>query len=142
MKRNRAHSALSSLLLAFIVSVSYGAACDGSSTSEPDPALDRIDITPSPLVQVRSGGTVQFTATAFDKAGNAVAPQPSFSWSSGNPVAVVSPSTSGSVMATVTSCSSAGCGTCSRITATAGGIVGETHVALEGTIGQYPCPPE
>jgi hypothetical protein len=37
-------------------------------------------------------------------------------------------------------CTNLNCGTCTRITATAGGVVGETHLAYEGSIAEHPCP--
>jgi hypothetical protein len=128
--------------LGFIVAASYGASCDSGAGTD-DEAQGRIDIAPSPLVQRPLGGTVQFTARAFDGAGNAMVPQPTFSWASGNRVAAVAPTGAATAVATVQNCGagSADCGTCSRITATAGDVVGETFIALEGSTAQWPCPP-
>ena len=116
--------------------------CGGSGPTGPDSVLDRIEIAPFPVVLSRAGSTVQFTATARDKAGNAMTPQPSFSWSSGNlTVATIAPSGPATALATVlTRCIN--CGTCTRITATAGSVIGETYLAYEGSIEQFPCPPQ
>jgi hypothetical protein len=115
--------------------------CSGSEPTQPHAVLDRIEIAPSPLVLSRPGSVVHFTATARDKSGNALAPQPSFLWSSGNlTVATIAPSGRATAQANVhTRCTN--CGTCTRITATAGDIIGETYLAYEGSTEQFPCPP-
>ena len=144
MKETNAPRALSVITLALVLAVSYGAACDTGAGPDDDSLLDRIDISPSPLVERPLGGTVQFTATAFDGTGKAMVPQPSFEWVSGNRVARIEKTGPSSALATVQNCGAGAtdCGTCSRITATSGSVVGETFVAIAGRAPQYAdCPP-
>src|SRR5688500_13199962 len=89
MKTTGARRGLSVLGLVFTLAVA-GSSCESGAGPE-DSELDRIEISPSPLVQRQFGGTAQFTATAFDRAGNAMVAQPSFSWASSNRIASIAP---------------------------------------------------
>lgn len=95
-----------------------------------------VDVMPFPLAQVGDGGSVQFTASAKDASGSPISPQPRFSWSS----SCVCVRVDSSGLATLSS--RFGPGTCAGITASDDqGHDGNSNLALQGSTGQFPCPP-
>ena len=72
-----------------------------SSPTAPNSTITRIDVAPSPLVRGRTGMTIQFTATAIGSTGDAVVPQPTVIWSSGQlTVATIASTGPGTAVAT------------------------------------------
>ncbi len=115
---------------------------DNGDTSD-DTAIHHIEISPYPLAIGSVGDTIVFTATAVDRNGNVITPQPEFVWSTDNDVAIISTSAVNSQNASVIFNNSAD-GSCAIIFVTleSGEYEASSHVALSGTTEQYPCPPE
>jgi hypothetical protein len=98
-------------------------------------------ITPYPLTLGSHGEKITFAVSIKDEDGNDVTNQYSFTWSSDNSVASITSTSKTTAEVTLNAYAA---GTCATIEAqsTAGDFFLSTHVALEGSTDQYPCPPQ
>jgi hypothetical protein len=107
-----------------------GAEADACVDVTVQQTLTGVTVTPNDDA-ILTGGSTQFTATALDQFGNAMTPQPPFTWST-PPVGTLVPSTGDTAVATYTAPTTGG-STTAQVSAYSGGMTTAANVAVIAT---------